>query len=593
MKNIFVLAAAFALATTATYAQAPADGIKASNITMTTSGNEVSLTMSLAIERDAVTPLQSISVIPTLSDGAGNTAAFPHVLINGRNAAQTYARRLKLVGPETGMGTPFRVMDFDRRSQGGTVDYSASVVLEPWMVGTPSVAGGATAMVMPAEMAGGVALSLDFVLSEPAGERQTYSLPVSGVSVGSNGGGLSYAENLAAVPATTTGATQARTISAAQVPAGVTVVTAAPQPSSGVILQPAVAAVGTVAAAGAQVTQVPVGTPTAATGDTRMVLVQPDGQTPQYQTAQYQAGAQASQYQTYQQPAAGTSQYFSAGESYVPSRQTYESAPSLPYDLAAQQPVQSYQREYAPSLPYDLASRPPVQSSESYGGYQSAGAGSRVQTYLSTADATLVTQGSQPQVHYAQPQAQYYDSARPLFEPQTQMQPQPRAGVRTLRGSAHLDFDSYGGLRPGYGRNTQELATITSSFNGIAGSRIVGLTVTGYASPEGNFESNASMSQYHAAALARYLQEQYGIPDSMVRVYGAGEDWVGVSSMIASSSLPYVDQILKVVDGYQSPDVKESLMRRMMRGQIWQRMEREIFPGLRRVEYILEYEAAQ
>jgi hypothetical protein len=168
------------------------------------------------------------------------------------------------------------------------------------------------------------------------------------------------------------------------------------------------------------------------------------------------------------------------------------------------------------------------------------------------------------------------------------------ANVRTIQGTARLDFDTSSAvLAPDRGRNPGELAAITDAVVRTGATRIIGITVTGYSSPDGRSETNAALARDRAAALGRYLQEMYRLPANAVVVRGEGEDWVGLRGMVGASSLPYISEILKVIDSSSAPDAKESLMRRMMGGQIWQRMEREIFPELRKVDYTIEYEAAQ
>jgi hypothetical protein len=165
--------------------------------------------------------------------------------------------------------------------------------------------------------------------------------------------------------------------------------------------------------------------------------------------------------------------------------------------------------------------------------------------------------------------------------------------MRTLSGSMRLDFAvASASLQPSRGRNQGELARLDTAMGEIAatsGAGIASITITDYSSIDGRYEANSALSFDRATALSSYLQERYGIPSSIVRIHAAGEDWNGLRDAVAVSNLPYVSEILKVIDSSQAPDTKESLMRRMMGGQIWQRMEGEILPRLPRMDYSIEY----
>jgi hypothetical protein len=144
-----------------TMATAQTSGIETSQVTMTTRGDSVFLEMWLAISPKAVNKLQGMELVPILSDGTGKGVRFPSVLVNGRNRARIYARHKKFGYDEIVQNPPYAVMNLNRKFAGDTIAYTAGVVV-------PHMGAGS--------------IRLEYILISPAGERQSYTVPISGVS---------------------------------------------------------------------------------------------------------------------------------------------------------------------------------------------------------------------------------------------------------------------------------------------------------------------------------------------------------------------------------------------------------------------------
>lgn len=56
---------------------------------------------------------------------------------------------------------------------------------------------------------------------------------------------------------------------------------------------------------------------------------------------------------------------------------------------------------------------------------------------------------------------------------------------------------------------------------------ITELAIEGYASPEGTFSSNMTLSKNRAYSFASYLEKTYGISNDRIKVSWYGEDWSG------------------------------------------------------------------
>lgn len=169
--------------------------------------------------------------------------------------------------------------------------------------------------------------------------------------------------------------------------------------------------------------------------------------------------------------------------------------------------------------------------------------------------------------------------------------------VHTLSGTAGLDFETASStLIPEFGRNKHELAVMDKIFGQIAvdpNTRIISLTVTGYSSPEQGYETNASLTHDRTMALSRYLQERYGFPAGSLKIRAVGEDWSGLRAVIAGSVPSFPKEVLEVIDSAESPDMKESRLKQMDGGAVWQRMEHDVFPRLRRIDYSVDFEVTE
>jgi outer membrane protein OmpA-like peptidoglycan-associated protein len=442
---VVLTATASAMATTATRAPRAIrpDGITVSGVKLTATPQGPHLVMKVAVSADAVSSLQSVSVVPTLSAGTRGSANFPHVLINGKNRSRIWERHEKFGYTEIVENPPHSVVTVDSRFRGGSVDYVASLDSEDWM-------SGAT-------------LGISLVVISPGGERQSYDLPIAAESI---------------------------------VTAPVTYVEAAP-------------------------VQAP---PTGITYSPPVVQTPPPYQAPPVVQTPPPTGI------TYSPPVTQT-------PPPVQTATAYQTAPAYQAPPVVQTPP-----------PYQT---PPV-----------------VQT------------------------------PPPYQAPSVVRTPPPTAGsVYTFSGTANLYFatsSSY--LEPTIGHNVRELAAIDEPLTQIAAhpaTTLVSLTITGYSSPEGLYDRNMSLARDRAQTLSLYLEQRHSISPALIRVRAVGEDWSGLRAAVVGSREPWPYEVLEIIDSAEGPDAKESRLRRLSGGRIWQRMEQEIFPALQKVDYSIDYLTAQ
>lgn len=180
-----------------------------------------------------------------------------------------------------------------------------------------------------------------------------------------------------------------------------------------------------------------------------------------------------------------------------------------------------------------------------------------------------------------------YTPALVYMTPQVEMEKH-----RTLSGEAYLDFVvDRTDINPGYRRNPAELARIHATIDTVFNDkdyRIAGLTVKGYASPEGRYDRNAYLAEGRTLALKKYLVGRYGFTDSLFTVSSEPENWEGLRRYVAASSLTDKEGILNLIDSDMEPDRKEQTLRTRY-PQAYRTLLADCYPGLRRTDYRIDY----
>ena len=165
--------------------------------------------------------------------------------------------------------------------------------------------------------------------------------------------------------------------------------------------------------------------------------------------------------------------------------------------------------------------------------------------------------------------------------------------VRAEEGSAYLDFEvGRSVLLPNFRNNSSELQKIYNLIRELKGDQyatMTGITIKGYASPEGSFSSNLTLSENRAISLKNHLRSNQGFADNFFNARGHGEDWHKLDSLVEASYLPDKYALLEIIRSSDAPDNKDAKMMAISGGMPYKRMFDEIYPALRRSDYQLHY----
>lgn len=160
-------------------------------------------------------------------------------------------------------------------------------------------------------------------------------------------------------------------------------------------------------------------------------------------------------------------------------------------------------------------------------------------------------------------------------------------------GVARLNFhlDKYD-IVPSLGNNRAELDSIRRTIDKVrddADVKITSIELHGYASPDGNYNHNADLARNRIRALYLYLRDMYNLPDGLYRNNTTPEDWEGAIVQARKSDLIKKDEVLRIMESEMHPDQKEAQLR-LKTPADYRFLVDNVFPGLRRTEYTVNYD---
>ena len=148
-----------------------------------------------------------------------------------------------------------------------------------------------------------------------------------------------------------------------------------------------------------------------------------------------------------------------------------------------------------------------------------------------------------------------------------------------------------------YGDNRQALVDIMTSIRVIensADSEVAVVTIAGFSSPEGNYQTNERLAERRAGAVKAYILNRSGVRPDQIKVHTVGIDWQGLRILVEASDMPSRRAVLDIIDNTPVWDAQRQTGRhgelmRLDGGDTYRYMMREFFPQLRNAAYIKVY----
>lgn len=168
------------------------------------------------------------------------------------------------------------------------------------------------------------------------------------------------------------------------------------------------------------------------------------------------------------------------------------------------------------------------------------------------------------------------------------------AGDKTVEISGHAFIDfrvNRTEIDPAYRNNPRELAAIFSTIDAVRANpdaTISGITVKGYASPEGSYAANERLARGRTRSLTDHVRALYDFPEGVIVAEWEAEDWAGLRDSVSVSDMPERDGILAIIDSGMEPDARDAAIRRRYPAA-YSRLLEEVYPALRHTDYRVRY----
>ena len=151
-------------------------------------------------------------------------------------------------------------------------------------------------------------------------------------------------------------------------------------------------------------------------------------------------------------------------------------------------------------------------------------------------------------------------------------------------------------VRPSFGNNQHELMRADSLVQSLENNDLLtinGISIRGYASPEGKFTVNERLARGRSQNFKQYLVNKYPGNEYIrnAHITWVPEDWEGFGKMVEACDIPAKQDVLAIVnDNSIAPDTKD----RMLQQIIWwsnnyKVILQDMFPKLRRIELRANY----
>lgn len=156
-----------------------------------------------------------------------------------------------------------------------------------------------------------------------------------------------------------------------------------------------------------------------------------------------------------------------------------------------------------------------------------------------------------------------------------------------------------GGMKilPEHELNREAWHTFVSEIDSLrsaSGNTVLGITVTGYSSPEGSYQSNDVIAKRRSLALKKFLETKYNSTLVEIRSEWVAEDWDRLADMVRESEMADKYKILDIIENVDIFKGRENRLRALSGGKSWAYMLKEFFPRLRcascRIGYLKQVE---
>lgn len=165
--------------------------------------------------------------------------------------------------------------------------------------------------------------------------------------------------------------------------------------------------------------------------------------------------------------------------------------------------------------------------------------------------------------------------------------------ARSEYGEAYLNFIvAKSDILYDYKDNARKLDQVQAFFKRAQDDKNIvldGISIIGYASPEGTYDYNMDLSGRRATAFANWVQNRFRFPQNILTVDWRGEDWEKLRDLVEDSYMSEKYQILNIIDNYSIFEGRETKLMNLNGGRTYNYLLENLFPQLRRTYYRIDY----
>ena len=177
----------------------------------------------------------------------------------------------------------------------------------------------------------------------------------------------------------------------------------------------------------------------------------------------------------------------------------------------------------------------------------------------------------------------------PLYQPQYRYAMLVPEGEETKRReeslTAMITFPvNKTNLNLNLGNNRSEIKRINDKVQELTTNislTVDALSLTGYASPEGNADLNQRLSEGRVKSIAAYLVRTYPRSKGHYTSRAMGADWDGLRAAIEESSVDYKEQIIQIIQERAASE-RTAALRAIDNGKTYAHLLQTYYPPLRR-----------
>lgn len=197
----------------------------------------------------------------------------------------------------------------------------------------------------------------------------------------------------------------------------------------------------------------------------------------------------------------------------------------------------------------------------------------------------------------------------PVLRPSSEYKPYtPDRILRKEEGALYVFYElgkadlkrsfSESGLSRDNGPVLDEIMDITAGILKDTTSSVSCIQIVGLASIDGSVLRNQSLADNRARALQAYIQDRLNVSDVLFETVGGGEAWTefrdAVNDLVlagggAGLTVTQLQKVLDIIDGEPNPYNRESRLKALENGAVYQQLKRHVLADLRNSGYIRVY----